>query len=207
MSARSWSFSERAREAKADLVVFPELAIPGYPPEDLLLRTSFIDRNLAAWNEVARRVQGSSPWWGSSTGTGKGGHTTRRGSRRTAGPSACTGRCTCPNYGVFDEMRYFHKGTEPLLVPVGGTRVGITVCEDVWVPGGPVPREAREGAGLIINISSSPYHAGKWQIRRDLVASHAKQEPPAGRLLQHGGRAGRAGVRRREHGGRRVRAK
>jgi NAD+ synthase (glutamine-hydrolysing) len=80
-----------------------------------------------------------------------------------------------PNYGVFDEMRYFRRGAEPMVFPVGKARVGITVCEDVWVRGGPVAREARDGAGLILNISASPYHAGKWEERRDLLAGHARR--------------------------------
>ncbi|HLO10465.1 MAG TPA: NAD+ synthase, partial [Desulfobacteria bacterium] len=80
-----------------------------------------------------------------------------------------------PNYGVFDEMRYFRRGTEAMIFPVGDARVGITICEDIWVRRGPVAREAREGAKLILNISASPYHAGKWEERRDLVAAHARR--------------------------------
>jgi NAD+ synthase (glutamine-hydrolysing) len=80
-----------------------------------------------------------------------------------------------PNYGVFDEMRYFRRGTEPGIFPVGDTRVGITICEDIWVRRGPVAREAKEGANLILNISASPYHAGKWEERRGLVAAHARR--------------------------------
>ena len=167
--------SARAREAKADLVVFPELAIPGYPPEDLLLRSSFVERNLAAWNEVARGVQGITAVVGFVDRDGKGRAYNAAGVAANGRPVAVYRKMHLPNYGVFDELRYFHRGTEPLLFTVGGTRVGVTVCEDVWVPGGPVPREVKEGAGLIINISSSPYHAGKWRVRRDLVASHARR--------------------------------
>ncbi len=167
--------SARAREAKADLVVFPELAIPGYPPEDLLLRSSFVERNLAAWNEVARGVQGITAVVGFVDRDGKGRAYNAAGVAANGRPVAVYRKMHLPNYGVFDELRYFHRGTEPLLFTVGGTRVGVTVCEDVWVPGGPVPREVKEGAGLILNISSSPYHAGKWRVRRDLVASHARR--------------------------------
>jgi NAD+ synthase (glutamine-hydrolysing) len=167
--------SARAREAKADLVVFPELSITGYPPEDLLLRSSFIERNLAAWVEVSARVQGITAIVGFVDRDGKGRVYNAAGVAANGRSVAVYRKMHLPNYGVFDEMRYFHRGSEPLLVPVGGTRVGVTVCEDVWVPGGPVPREAREGAGLIVNISSSPYHAGKWRVRRDLVASHARR--------------------------------
>lgn len=167
--------SARAREAKADLVIFPELSITGYPPEDLLLRASFIDRNLAAWEEVAREISGITAVVGFVDRDGKGRTYNAAGVAANGGSVGVYRKMHLPNYGVFDEMRYFQKGSEPLLVSVNGTRVGITICEDVWVSGGPVPREAKEGAGLIINISSSPYHAGKWRTRRDLVSSHAKR--------------------------------
>jgi len=167
--------SARAREAKADLVVFPELAITGYPPEDLLLRSSFVERNLSAWNEVAQGIHGVTAIVGFVDRDARKRVYNAAGVAANGRPVAVYRKMHLPNYGVFDELRYFHRGMEPLLIPVAGTRVGITVCEDVWVPAGPVPREVKEGAGLIINISSSPYHAGKWRVRRDLVASHARR--------------------------------
>ncbi|MGE5248028.1 MAG: NAD+ synthase [Verrucomicrobiota bacterium] len=166
----------RAREAGAGLVVFPELAIPGYPPEDLLLRSSFIERNVAAWAEVARAVSGITAVVGFA-------HRDDKGRVYNAAGIAADGRSVAvyrkmhlPNYGVFDEMRYFGRGTQPLVFRAGGARVGITVCEDIWVRGGPLPREAKEGAGLVLNISASPYHAGKWEERRGLIARHAKRD-------------------------------
>ncbi len=78
-----------------------------------------------------------------------------------------------PNYGVFDEVRYFSPGKEPMLFPAGRSAVGVTVCEDIWVRRGPLPREAKAGARLVLNLSSSPYHAGKWEERKELVAGHA----------------------------------
>ncbi|MCL2103221.1 MAG: NAD+ synthase [Syntrophorhabdaceae bacterium] len=167
--------SAKARDAKADLVVFPELAITGYPPEDLLLRTSFIDKNIAAWEEVARNTHGITTVAGFADRDAKGRVYNAAGIAANGETVGVYRKMHLPNYGVFDEMRYFSKGSEPLLISVSGSRIGITICEDVWVPGGPVPREAKEGAGLIINISSSPYHAGKWRTRRDLVAAHAKR--------------------------------
>ncbi|HEU4949547.1 MAG TPA: NAD+ synthase, partial [Candidatus Deferrimicrobiaceae bacterium] len=165
----------RAREAGAQLVVFPEMVLPGYPPEDLLLRPSFVEENLAAWKEVAASVRGVTVVAGfvdrdaggrvfNAAGVAAGG--------RTLGVYR---KMHLPNYGVFDEMRYFRRGTDPMVLPVGGGRVGITICEDIWVRRGPVAREAREGARLILNISASPYHAGKWRERRDLVAAHARR--------------------------------
>ncbi len=165
----------RARDAGMKLVVFPEMAIPGYPPEDLLLRSSFVEENLAAWREVAKEVRGI---------TLVAGFVDRDASGRlyNAAGVAAGGRVVgvyrkmyLPNYGVFDEMRYFRRGTGPLVFPVGNARVGITVCEDIWVPRGPVGREAREGADLIVNLSASPYHAGKWEERRTIVARHARR--------------------------------
>jgi NAD+ synthase (glutamine-hydrolysing) len=167
--------SARAREANADLVVFPELAITGYPPEDLLLRSSFVDRNLAAWDEVSRGVEGIAVVAGFVDRDAKGRTYNAAGVAGNGRSLGVYRKMHLPNYGVFDEMRYFHRGTEPLLFSVSGTKVGVTVCEDVWVHGGPVSRLSRGGAGLILNISSSPYHAGKWRERRDLVASHASR--------------------------------
>jgi len=166
---------DRAREAGAHLVVFPEMVLPGYPPEDLLLRSSFVEENLAAWKEVAGSVRGVAVVAGfvdrdaggrvfNAAGVAAGG--------RTLGVYR---KMHLPNYGVFDEMRYFRRGTEPMVFPVGDARVGITICEDIWVRRGPVAREAKEGANLILNISASPYHAGKWEERRDLVAAHARR--------------------------------
>jgi NAD+ synthase (glutamine-hydrolysing) len=169
------SACDRAREAGAQLVVFPEMVLPGYPPEDLLLRASFVEENLAAWREVAGSSRGVTVVAGFVDRD-------RRGRVYNAAGVAADGRVVgvyrkmhLPNYGVFDEMRYFRRGTKPMVCPVGGARVGITVCEDLWVHRGPVAREAREGADLILNISASPYHAGKWEERRDLVASHARR--------------------------------
>jgi NAD+ synthase (glutamine-hydrolysing) len=164
-----------AREAGADLAVFPELAIPGYPPEDLLLRSSFIEKNLAAWSEVARGVAGITAVVGFADRDGKGRVYNAAGIAADGRTLGVYRKMHLPNYGVFDEVRYFHRGAQPLVFPVGNTRAGITVCEDIWVRGGPLSREAKEGAGLILNISASPYHAGKWEERRDLVAGHAKR--------------------------------
>ena len=165
----------RAREAGADLVVFPEMVLPGYPPEDLLLRASFVEENLAAWRKVAEGARGVTVVAGFVDRDGKGRVYNAAGVATDGRVLGVYRKMNLPNYGVFDEMRYFRRGTEPMVFPVGDARVGITICEDVWVRRGPVVREAREGAKLIINISASPYHAGKWEERRDLVAAHARR--------------------------------
>jgi NAD+ synthase (glutamine-hydrolysing) len=173
-AAKVLDYAERARDAGARLVLFPELAITGYPPEDLLLRPSFVAENVAAWRELARAIRGITAVVGFAD-------VDERGRVYNAAGVAAGGRAAgvyrknrLPNYGVFDEERYFRKGSEPLVVPVHGTQVGLTVCEDIWVGGGPLSREAKAGAGLAVNISASPYHAGKWETRRALLSRRAK---------------------------------
>ena len=165
----------RARDAGADLVVFPEMVLPGYPPEDLLLRSSFVEENLAAWREVAGSSRGVTVVAGFVDRDGKGRVYNAAGVAADGRELGVYRKMHLPNYGVFDEVRYFRRGTEPMVFPAGGARFGITICEDIWVRRGPVAREAREGADLILNISASPYHAGKWEERRDLVAEHARR--------------------------------
>jgi NAD+ synthase (glutamine-hydrolysing) len=165
----------RAREAGANLVVFPEMVLPGYPPEDLLLRASFVEENLAAWREVAGSARGMTVVAGFVDRDAKGRVYNAAGVAADGRVLGVYRKMHLPNYGVFDEMRYFRRGTEPAIIPVGDARIGITICEDIWVRRGPVAREAKEGANLILNISASPYHAGKWEERRDLVAAHARR--------------------------------
>jgi len=166
-------YLKRARDASADLVLFPELAVTGYPPEDLLLRASFVRENVAAWEEIAGKVEGITAVVGFADRD-------RNGSVFNAAGVAAKGKVLgvyrkmhLPNYGVFDEVRYFRRGREPFLFRVRGIPVGVTVCEDIWVRRGPVRSEAKAGARLILNLSSSPYHAGKWETRRELIARHA----------------------------------
>ena len=166
---------DRAREAGANLVVFPEMALPGYPPEDLLLRASFVEENLAGWREVAGSSHGVTVVAGFVDRDGRGRVYNAAGVAAEGRVLGVYRKMHLPNYGVFDELRYFRRGTEPAIFPVGDARVGITICEDIWVRRGPVAREAKEGATLILNISASPYHAGKWEERRDLVAAHARR--------------------------------
>ena len=107
-------------------------------------------------------------------------------------------KCDLPNYGVFDERRYFEPGTEPALIEVDGVRIGLTVCEDIWHPGFPESEEAAAGARLVVNASASPYHRGKGRAREAMVAERARSNGSGLRALQHGGRTGRARLRRRQ---------
>jgi NAD+ synthase (glutamine-hydrolysing) len=175
----------RAREAGAQLVVFPELTIPGYPPEDLLLKPHFLAANERALHELAVNVEGIVALVGFAEPT------RAEAGRRYDAPTprsahnalavladgtvaAVYRKQRLPNYGVFDEARYFAPGTEPLLHPVGGVPVGLTVCEDVWEPGPPASLEAEMGAAVIVNPSGSPYLRGKGRDREQMFAERAR---------------------------------
>jgi NAD+ synthase (glutamine-hydrolysing) len=167
--------ADRARGEDARVVVFPELALTGYPPEDLLLRASFIDENLVAWRDLARKISGIAAVVG-FVDRGKDGRIYNAAGIASMGRVRGVYRkMHLPNYGVFDEVRYFCRGKEPFLFRAGRSAVGVTICEDIWVRGGPLPREAKAGARLILNLSSSPYHAGKWETRREQVTRHARR--------------------------------
>jgi NAD+ synthase (glutamine-hydrolysing) len=163
---------ERARRAYADIVAFPELALTGYPPEDLLLKPQFIDANLsaletviAASNDIAVIV----------------GFVDRKDDIFNAAAIAQNGRLLTtyhkiylPNYGVFDEFRYFLPGNRCPVLQMDRATIGVSICEDIWYPDGPVFQQALSGgAEVIINISSSPYHAGKRRWRETMLATRA----------------------------------
>ena len=162
----------RAREAGAQLVVLPELALTGYPPEDLLLKTHFLDAAGAALHELAAGVTGIVALVGFPE---------RADDVYNAAAVMADGRVAAvyrkvhlPNYGVFDEQRYFQAGPGPALIDVNGTAVGLTICEDVWTPGPPATTEALAGAQVIVNLSSSPYHAGKPLERERMLIQRAR---------------------------------
>ncbi len=166
----------RAGRARADLAVLPELAIPGYPPEDLLHRQDFVNTNFQAFREVvkaSRRVPRLLALVG---------YVDRQGQNLyNAAALVQNGRVAgvyhkqiLPNYGVFDEQRYFTPGTGSPLFTVFGCPVAVTVCEDLWLPrGSPVRALARSDARLIINLSASPYECGKIQTRERLFGRYA----------------------------------
>jgi NAD+ synthase (glutamine-hydrolysing) len=166
-------YTERAREAGAAIVAFPELAVCGYPPEDLLLRPSFVEANVAAWKDIAHRTKGIAAVVGFVDRDVEGNNYNAAGIASGGRIKGVYRKMHLPNYGVFDEVRYFRPGDEPFVFRQGDVRVGVTVCEDIWVRDGPLEMEARAGARLVLNLSSSPYHTGKWETRRALVAGHA----------------------------------
>jgi len=161
-----------ARDARADLVLFPELAVTGYPPEDLLLREDFLARARAALEELAAGTHGPIAVVGFPE---------RAEDVYNAAAVLADGairaiyrKVYLPNYGVFDEQRYFQAGSAGAVLDVGSHRIGLTVCEDVWEPGPPATEEALAGATLIVNISASPYHAGKGAERERMFAQRAR---------------------------------
>ena len=163
-----------AGDARADLVAFGELALTGYPPEDLLLREAFLRDTFGALQQLASEVNGIVAVVGFPEHADGGLYNSA--AVLAGGAIAAVYRKThLPNYGVFDERRYFAPGHEPSVIEIGAERVGLTVCEDLWVPGPPASQEAEGGAGLILNISASPYQAGKGAEREELFAQRARE--------------------------------
>jgi NAD+ synthase (glutamine-hydrolysing) len=167
---------ERAKEAGAQLVVFPELAITGYPPEDLLLKDHFLTDAGAAIDRLAELAEGIVVVVGfpeRADAVYNAAVVLADGRRR-----ALHRKVHLPNYGVFDERRYFAAGSRASVIDLGPHRIGLTVCEDVWQPGPPASTEALGGASLIINLSASPYHAGKG-VQRELMFGRRAREDRA----------------------------
>jgi NAD+ synthase (glutamine-hydrolysing) len=170
-TAKIIEYVERAREAQADLVAFPELAITGYPPEDLLFKTSFLQANVAAMHQVVAAARGIAVVVGY----------VQMGSDITnAAAIGYDGRLIdtydkmyLPNYGVFDEDRYFRRGDTCPVYTINGTLVGVNICEDIWYPVGSIAVQREAGAEVIVNINASPFHAGKRTYREKMIATRA----------------------------------
>ncbi|MDD5422382.1 MAG: NAD+ synthase, partial [Candidatus Omnitrophica bacterium] len=168
--------ADRLKESKGlgvDIISFPELAITGYPPEDLLLKTGFVDDNLESLRDLAKMVGETVAIIGF---VDKAGHDIYNAAA-VIYKGAVRGiyhKMFLPNYGVFDEKRYFKPGSDAVIFSLGGLLFGVNICEDIWHKEGPVKTQASLGAGLIINIKSSPYHAGRIREREELVRSQAK---------------------------------
>ncbi len=162
---------DEGRALGVDLLAFPELAIPGYPPEDLLFKPAFIEENLRALDRVVQASRGLTVVVGFAD---------RRDDIFNAAAVIHDGRLAgvyhkqyLPNYGVFDENRYFQAGTETPVFTLGQTVFGVNICEDIWFPTGPTTAQALAGAEVIITITSSPYHAGKARFREKMLATRA----------------------------------
>ena len=169
---RILSALDEARSAGAALVLFPELAVTGYPPEDLLLRPAFVRAAEESTRAIAAACTGiialvGTPW-------------SADGALANACAVCADGKIQAlyrkrllPNYGVFDEERYFEPGRDGLVLPLGDLRVGLTVCEDVWQPE-PAAELAAAGAELLVNLSASPFHVGKAEDREEMLATRAR---------------------------------
>ena len=164
-----------ARRHGADLVIFPELSLTGYPPEDLLLKPSFVSHATAAARALATSVTDVVAVVGVPDGTTP----LHNGAAVLAGGRivATYHKHELPNYAVFDEPRYFAPGDRALVLDIGGRRVGVTICEDIWVAGGTAQWAAVDGgAELIVNLSASPYHMQKGRERERLFASRCRND-------------------------------
>ncbi|MGH2572533.1 MAG: NAD+ synthase [Actinomycetota bacterium] len=168
-------WAARATEGGADLVCFPELAVTGYPPEDLVLRPEFVRDNLEALDELARLTAGAcAVLTGFVDRSERGLH--------NAAALLAEGRVVAryhkvklPNYGVFDEQRYFVPGTAACPIRVASSALGISVCEDAWSPGRPWDQYARDRVSVIPNINASPYHRRKIQERLTVCRARAAE--------------------------------
>jgi NAD+ synthase (glutamine-hydrolysing) len=160
-------------EMAADIIVFPELALTGYPPEDLLFRAHFIEHVDHAMERLCAEISGITAIMGYPLRQTDGLYNAAA-VIRDGGMAAVYRKQHLPNYGVFDEKRYFRAGAAPCVVDIHGIPVGITICEDIWQPG-PVQQAADTGARLLININASPFHAGKRHEREQLVMQRARE--------------------------------
>jgi NAD+ synthase (glutamine-hydrolysing) len=162
----------KGKKMGADLLVFPEMAVTGYPPEDLLLMPKFIDANLKAIKTIAKST---------SSMTAVVGFVNKDGDIFNSAALLHDGKLEdayskiyLPNYGVFDEDRYFQGGKENFIFTLKLTPIGLSICEDLWYPGDPIRTQALYGgAELIVNISSSPYHMGKVAFREKMISTRA----------------------------------
>ena len=170
-TARMIEWMEQARAASCDVVIFPELALTGYPPEDLLLKPSFIRDNLRYRDRLVAASSGIAV---------VGGFVDLDIDIHNAAFFAYDGelrgvyhKVYLPNYGVFDEERYFQRGRRSPIFELEGVRIGVSICEDAWYPTGPISLQAAHGAELLININGSPYHRGKRMARETMIATRA----------------------------------
>lgn len=165
-------YLEKARKLGVELICFPELSVTGYPPEDLLLKPQFIEENLKALKKIIPKTEGL---------TAVIGFVDKNGEIYNAAAVIHNKKLvdvyhksTLPNYGVFDEYRYFQPGEQFSVYQLGDLVFGVNICEDIWYPEGPAKAQALIGeAHLIVNINASPYHMGKWREREKMLSTRA----------------------------------
>ncbi len=162
-----------AESVGADLVAFPELSLTGYPPEDLVLRRGFVEANLAALEHVREATRGLHV--AAVVGFVDYAHDIFNAAAvlHDGEQAGVYHKQYLPNYGVFDEARYFRPGLGVQLFEIAESRVGVTICEDIWYSSGPMQDQCLAGAELIVNINGSPFHAGKARQREQMLATRA----------------------------------
>ena len=170
--AKIIEYAKKAKDSGVDIVTFPELAITGYPPEDLLLKPKFIEDNLAALREVARSITDVVAVVG-FVDRENGSLYNAASVMYDAEIKGVYRKTLLPNYGVFDEKRYFASGKKPLIFKFDDLIFGVNICEDIWFDEGPTAAQAGAGANLILNINASPYHTGKIKVREEIVRHQA----------------------------------
>jgi NAD+ synthase (glutamine-hydrolysing) len=168
---------QSAAGAGAQLVMFPELAVTGYPPEDLLLKEHFLADARASLERIAEHADGTVALVGFPELADD--VYNACAVLADGGVQAVYRKVFLPNYGVFDEQRYFQSGDGGALIELGDVLLGLTVCEDIWEPGPPASDEALAGATLLVNISASPYHAGKGSERERMLIQRARDNVAA----------------------------
>lgn len=165
---------EQAKAQGSHIVCFPELSVCGYPPEDLLFKNSFIGENIRRLNQIKEKTSGIIAIVG----------TISRQKRWLFNSAAILAdkkiidfyhKIHLPNYGVFDEKRYFSSGSKFNLYELKGLRLGVNICEDIWVEDGVINSQAKAGASLILTINASPYHAGKINLRQKMLKNQARK--------------------------------
>ncbi len=186
---RILDFARRAQELRADVVAFPELALLGYPPEDLLFKRGFLADSWALLEEVAQAADGATFIVGAAEFTD--GEPFHPGAAPYPGDAqgrvynaaailhdrriaAVYRKTMLPNYGVFDEERYFAPGEECPVYEINGAQIAVNVCEDIWRDPGPAAVQRLAGAQVVVNINASPYHRGRGEQRREMLAKRAR---------------------------------
>lgn len=168
------SFIDQARAKGCDIVTFPELAVCGYPPEDLLFKKSFVGENLRRLDEIRKRAGKILAVMGFVDRI--------KGQLFNSAAIICGGKIVdiyhkihLPNYGVFDEKRYFVSGKNFHLYRIYGALISVNICEDIWISDGVISEQAKSGAGLILTINASPYHLGKISLRQRIIKEQARK--------------------------------
>ena len=163
---------EIAKSKNSDLIIFPELSITGYPPEDLLLRPQFIEDNINQLEKIISATEKISTIFGFVDSKSNIYNAAALVTNKKL--QGIYHKMLLPNYGVFDELRYFKAGQSPTIYNINNICVGINICEDIWHPYGPFVKQSEMGAQMIININASPFEVGKSEIRESMLINRAR---------------------------------